>query len=132
MNLGRGRNLMVSSKSVDLIKDGAGLFCAVLEHFLKLQTERPKVLMATHYHGISTVSFSRRRNTSRWIHRGNTVSAILSYGSDFTRRPAEIRRNRLSIQVRSLSLFLIVDSVLVCHCLLMVQIVPPFQEFHKR
>lgn len=40
-------------KSIDLTEDGAGLFCAVLEHFLKLQTERPKVLMATHYHGIS-------------------------------------------------------------------------------
>jgi hypothetical protein len=82
---------MVSFKSVGLIEDGAGLFCAVLEHFLKLQTERPKVLMATHYHGISYPNPARHRNSSRGIHRGDTVSAVLSYGSDFTRRLSEIK-----------------------------------------
>jgi hypothetical protein len=82
---------MVLSKSVGLIEDGAGLFCAVLEHFLKLQTERPKVLMATHYHGISYTNPARNRNPTRWIHRGHTVSPILSYGSDFARRLSEIK-----------------------------------------
>ena len=54
--------------STGLIEDGAGLFCAVLEHFLTLHTERPKVLMATHYHGISTFITSKWRNSSRWIY----------------------------------------------------------------
>jgi DNA mismatch repair protein MSH5 len=34
--------------------DGAGLACAVFKHLLSLGTERPKVLGATHFHGMSS------------------------------------------------------------------------------
>ena len=46
MNLAKEQNLKVRM-SLDLsdFQDGAGLFCAVLEHFLNLENERPKVLI---------------------------------------------------------------------------------------
>jgi len=33
--------------------DGAGLACAVMDHLLSLGAERPKVIGATHFHGMS-------------------------------------------------------------------------------
>jgi len=35
--------------------DGAGLACAVLEHLLSLDVESPKVIAATHYHGMGSI-----------------------------------------------------------------------------
>jgi DNA mismatch repair protein MSH5 len=40
--------------------DGAGLACAVMEHLLGLGVERPKVLGATHFHGMDT-------HLNRWV-----------------------------------------------------------------
>ncbi|KAI0789758.1 DNA mismatch repair protein MutS [Abortiporus biennis] len=37
-----------------ITSDGAGLFCGVLKHFVKLGSECPKVLAATHFHEIFT------------------------------------------------------------------------------
>jgi DNA mismatch repair protein MSH5 len=56
---GKGTESNGSIKQTRLIVDGAGLFCAVLEHFLKLETQRPKVLMVLH-------SKSNRGNTLSW------------------------------------------------------------------
>lgn len=41
--------------------DGAGLACAVFEHFLRLRQERPKILGATHFHEIFEHGFVRPR-----------------------------------------------------------------------
>jgi DNA mismatch repair protein MSH5 len=41
--------------------DGAGLCCAVFEHFLNLGVNRPKVLAATHFHEIFEGRFLRER-----------------------------------------------------------------------
>jgi DNA mismatch repair protein MSH5 len=35
--------------------DGAGLACAVLEHLFSLDVESPKVIAATHYHGMGSI-----------------------------------------------------------------------------
>ena len=44
----------MGSSYLDLLtSDGAGLFCAVLEHFLKLQSKRPKVLMVQTFQEIN-------------------------------------------------------------------------------
>lgn len=39
--------------------DGAGLACAVMEYLLKLGSERPKVIGATHFHGMGVCSSYR-------------------------------------------------------------------------
>lgn len=41
--------------------DGAGLCCGVLEYFLSLDIERPKVLAATHFHEIFESGFLQER-----------------------------------------------------------------------
>src|SRR5271169_4092998 len=115
------------------MKDGAGLFCAALEHLLKLQTERPKVLMATHYHGIS--SMARTENAE--ILQGGFLeeTPYLQFCHMEVTLPVDAQKsNEVVFQYKYVSsaLQLIVDSVLACHCPLMVRTVLPFREFHKR
>ena len=47
MSLEKELNQTVVLLRFSLTADGAGLFCAVLEYFLKLGGERPKVLMVS-------------------------------------------------------------------------------------
>jgi DNA mismatch repair protein MSH5 len=44
---GKGTDSHGNSIEKTLNGDGAGLFCALLEHFLNLHDERPKVLMVS-------------------------------------------------------------------------------------
>ncbi|KAI9708990.1 MAG: hypothetical protein M1812_007803 [Candelaria pacifica] len=48
--------------------DGAGLACGVFEHFLSLESERPKVLGATHFHEIFESGFLKPRSTLAFGH----------------------------------------------------------------
>lgn len=48
--------------------DGAGLACGVLEYFLSLGTERPKVLAATHFHEIFQNGFL---SDTKWLSFGH-------------------------------------------------------------
>jgi len=46
--------------------DGAGLACAVMEYLLSLGSERPKVIGATHFHGIlASYMLGSATNTTR-------------------------------------------------------------------
>jgi DNA mismatch repair protein MSH5 len=57
LNLATRRSLLIIDefgKGTDS-SDGAGLACAVLEHLLSLDAESPKVIAATHFHGMGLV-----------------------------------------------------------------------------
>ena len=41
------------------LSDGAGLFCGVLEYFLGLGSDSPKIVAATHFHEIFERNFMR-------------------------------------------------------------------------
>ncbi|RDL41993.1 p-loop containing nucleoside triphosphate hydrolase [Venustampulla echinocandica] len=55
--------------------DGAGLFCGVLEYFLKLGERRPKVLAATHFHEIFETGFLEERPELSFAHMEVRVDA---------------------------------------------------------
>ncbi|KAL1952660.1 hypothetical protein VTO42DRAFT_4561 [Malbranchea cinnamomea] len=50
--------------------DGAGLACGLLEYFLNLGDERPKVLAATHFHEIFENGFLSKRPDLEFGHMG--------------------------------------------------------------
>jgi len=55
--------------------DGAGLCCGVLEYFLSLDVERPKVLAATHFHEIFEGGFLQDRPELTFGHMDVRVDA---------------------------------------------------------
>lgn len=51
-------------------KDGAALFCGVMEHLLSLDDQCPKVLASTHFHGMIAKVYQTPTNRSELFENG--------------------------------------------------------------
>ena len=62
--------------------DGAGLACAVMEHLLRLGSERPKVIGATHFHEIFEMGLLKPRPALAFGHMEVRIDVEASEVSD--------------------------------------------------
>jgi DNA mismatch repair protein MSH5 len=66
--------------------DGAGLACAVMEHLLSFGSERPKVIGATHFHGLDVIycflrpALTRNRDLRDGSSQAKAVAGLWSHG----------------------------------------------------
>jgi len=95
MNSEKGLNHMVSKLWANLMSDGAGLFCAVLDHLLGSHDERPKVLIVW-----GNFYFLTQGNSLSWyaVLYSLPIEEILQGG--FIRETSHLKYNHMEVYLQ--------------------------------